>query len=102
MKTRSFYSPVDDKEKIFGESETIPDQSLSVRDIITRYRRGSMELPPIETGDDDDIDAPDFDFDDISAMDSVRIGNDILQDYSAKQTSKTASGDEQPIANADN
>lgn len=38
------------------ESETIPDQALTVRDIITRFTRGQINIPPIETGDADDID----------------------------------------------
>ncbi|UPW41379.1 hypothetical protein [Dipodfec virus UA06Rod_20] len=37
-------------------SETIPDQALTVRDIITRFTRGQIEIPPFETGDPDDID----------------------------------------------
>lgn len=60
MKVRRFYSPAEpDYEILNGPSETIPDQSLSVRDILHRFTRGQMVIPPIETGDDEDFDSPD-------------------------------------------
>ena len=47
----SFYSAVgniSDFEDNDPVSDTIPDQSLSVRDIIHRYTRGQIEVPPID------------------------------------------------------
>ncbi|WGL31349.1 hypothetical protein [Dipodfec virus UOA04_Rod_967] len=55
----------DDAEFLFGESQTVPDQALTVRDIITRFRCGSISIPPVEEGDPDDIDSPDMRYDDI-------------------------------------
>lgn len=67
MITKSFYGTHEsDFEKLHGDSDTIPDQSLSVRDILYRFTRGSMSIPPIEQGDDEDIDSPDTSFDDLS------------------------------------
>lgn len=54
---RMFYSKEhNDKETITAPSQTVPDQALTVREILMRFTRGQMELPPVETGDDDDID----------------------------------------------
>lgn len=52
LQYRGEYSP----EVSNSHSETIPDQALTVRDIITRFTRGQIAIPPIETGDSDDID----------------------------------------------
>lgn len=62
----SFYSAVgniSDFEDNDPVSDTIPDQSLSVRDIIRRYTRGQIEVPPIDQGEDQDIEDSDMDFD---------------------------------------
>lgn len=57
MKTQSLYnySKDDDFEYNSHELVTIPDQSLSVREILTRFTRSGLELPSIESGEDDDI-----------------------------------------------
>lgn len=80
MKVNSFWTArPDDVEVNNGVSETIPDQSLSVRDILMRFTRGSITLPPIETGDDDDIDS-DIDVTDmIEAQDAVMYGREVLE-----------------------
>lgn len=62
----SFYSAVgniSDFEDNDPVSDTIPDQSLSVRDIIHRYTRGQIEIPPVDQGEDQDIEDSDMDFD---------------------------------------
>lgn len=65
--------PDNDVEYVDPVSETIPDQSLSVREILTRYKRGDISLPSVETGDDDDIDLDD-DFDDlVDASDALDV-----------------------------
>ncbi len=66
VKIYSLYGlhPDNDVEYVDPVSETIPDQSLSVREILTRYKRGDLSLSSLETGDDDDIDSDD-DFDDL-------------------------------------
>ncbi len=56
----SFYSAVgniSDFEDNDPVSDTIPDQSLSVRDIIHRYTRGQIEIPPVDQGEDQDIES---------------------------------------------
>ena len=66
VKIYSLYGlhPDNDVEYVDPVSETIPDQSLSVREILTRYKRGDLSLSSPEIGDDDDIDS-DEDFDDL-------------------------------------
>lgn len=88
MKIRSFYSPVGDIETVSEKSETIPDQSLSVKDIMLRYTRGTLNLPPVQTGDDDDIDV-DTDFDDmIDAHQSFRNGVSLTEDMMRSMSAK--------------
>lgn len=64
-----------------GVSETIPDQSLSVRDILNRFTRGQMTLPPVDYDHHDDFDTPD-DFDPMldDPFDLVQNGNMIYDD----------------------
>lgn len=83
-----FNSPVSDFEVTSDEVLTIPDQSLSVRDILHRFTRGQMDIPPIEQGDDDDIYSDDS-FDDLSdAFGSVSSGVELLDEMQA-QASKS-------------
>lgn len=67
MKVLSFYAAVDfqwDGEVNSGESNVIPSQSLTVQDILRRFRRGTLDLSQIsqsgyyddEEGITDDID----------------------------------------------
>lgn len=87
LKFSSFWDDVHvDSEWNDGKSETIPDMSLSVRDILTRFTRGQMELPPIETGDDETFDSPDVEFDDmIDAVSAVRDGQTIYESFRLSQ-----------------
>lgn len=66
METRSFFvnPPSIKYDDLSGSSMTIPDQSLTVRDIIRRFTRGQMDIPPIDSGDDDDFNTEVVDFDD--------------------------------------
>lgn len=73
-----------DIEPVLHESETIPDQSLSVRDILLRFTRGQMVMPPIETGDDSDIDEIDYD-DMISAQEQVNYGREVIAEMRETQ-----------------
>lgn len=77
VKIYSLYGlhPYNDVEYVDPVSETIPDQSLSVREILTRYKRGDLSLSSPETGDDDDIDL-DEDFDDL--VDASEVLSDAL------------------------
>lgn len=88
LTVRTYKSVIDDVEHNDPHSETIPDQSLSVRDILHRFTRGQMEIPPVEVGDDDDIDSSDS-FDDlVDAFDSVVDAADYMsemQQASAQQ-----------------
>lgn len=55
------FDPLVHAQQFVGESMTIPDQSLSIRDLINRYTMG-RPIPTAEgvyTGDDDDL--PDLD-----------------------------------------
>lgn len=73
-----------DIEPVLHESETIPDQSLSVRDILLRFTRGQMVVPPVETGDDSDIDEIDYD-DMISAQEQVNYGREVIAEMRETQ-----------------
>lgn len=89
---------VRDFEVCDPESCTIPDQSLSVRDIITRFTRGQIDIPPIETGSDDDIDS-DLSFDDpVDAMDAFERGVDHINSlrYHSDQPQPSSQPSPQP------
>lgn len=70
-KMRTFFNnPSPAYECNVGEDMTIPDQSLSVRDILLNFTRGSMIAPKIETGDDEDIEDAHAGYDDmVDALD---------------------------------
>lgn len=86
MKVYSFYNPPShDFEPVVHKSETIPDQSLSVRDILLRFTRGSMPIPSIDSGDDDDINRPDDVSDMIEAQDQVLYGQKLLDEMRVTQ-----------------
>lgn len=86
MKVYSFYNPPShDFEPVVHKSETIPDQSLSVRDILLRFTRGSMPIPSIDSGEDDDIDRPDDISDMIEAQDQVLYGRQLLDEMRLTQ-----------------
>lgn len=67
-------------------SETIPDQALTVRDIITRFSRGQMELPPLETGESDDIDSSDTFDDMVDASEAFERGAAAYNDMMSNST----------------
>lgn len=83
-----FNPPVSDFEVTSPEVLTIPDQSLSVRDILHRFVRGQMDIPSIEQGDDDDIYFDDS-FDDLSdAFGSVSSGAELLDEMQAQASGR--------------
>lgn len=86
MKIRDFRDRVKDSEPLdFTTKVTIPDLSLSVRDILLRFTSGTMSPPDIEYGDDEDIDGFDNTFDDlVDAFDAVNSGKSILNDVRSK------------------
>lgn len=58
MNIATFFQPIKDSEQLdVNTTITVPDQSLSVREILTRFSRGQISIPDIETGEDDDIDS---------------------------------------------
>lgn len=73
-----------DFESVSSDTQTIPDQSLSVREILMRFTRGQMEMPPIDEGEDDTFDTPLVsDFDDlVDAHDSVVAGYEFASTIS--------------------
>lgn len=94
----NFYNyRVSDPEEIFLPSETIPDQSLTVRDILRSYTRGQIELPPVETGENDTFDSPDEITDEFDAMSAMSQGASILRAYSEASSEQN----EAPPANVD-
>lgn len=79
MKIRSaLHSQPSEHEVVDSVSLTVPDQSLSVRDIITRFTRGQITIPPVETGEPETFDdAHDFG-DMVDVADAIRVGNETL------------------------
>lgn len=97
MTPRSFWNARSgDCESLDPKSMTIPDQSLSVRDILNRYTLGQMELPPIDVGDDEDFDTPVMsDFDDlVDAHDLSSQIPDFIDTLRKSSESSPASSDE--------
>lgn len=93
MRIATFFQPVKDCENLDLQTIiTIPDQSLSVRDILHRFTRGQIELPPIDVGEDDSIDASLADFDDLTdAMDSIESAN-----FSMRESIENAKREQKP------
>lgn len=89
----SFYSAVgniSDFEDNDPVSDTIPDQSLSVRDIIHRYTRGQIDIPPVDQGEDQDIEDSDMDFDSFDdAFESAYVDPGLFDNLPTDATSET-------------
>lgn len=64
----------------------IPDQALSVREIIDRYRLGRIDGLPVETGDDDDIDSDGDEFDDMVDAQDAYLHGVSLSDSIQRET----------------
>lgn len=106
VKIYSLYGlhPDNDVEYVDPVSETIPDQSLSVREILTRYKRGDLSLSSPDTGDDDDIDS-DEDFDDLvdateALSDALFLSNDSDVTSGSSTGSSTVSSSDSPSADS--
>lgn len=91
MRISNFFQRVQDCEQLdLKTTLTVPDQSLSVRDILTRFSRGQLTIPDLDTGNDDDIDAELSDFDDmVDAMDSIGDVNRQMREMSIKNAADT-------------
>lgn len=93
MKIRKFLEPHQcDCEVNDAESLTVPDDCLTVREILTRFTCGTLDVKPsVEQGADDDIDQLDSNFDDIvdaqEAFDNGSLALDQLRE-SAKMVEK--------------
>lgn len=97
MNTRSFFGEHTPSVEVldYEHSETIPDQCLTVREILTQFTRSGRELPDIETGDDDDIDGYDDTYDDIvDAFDARESSVDNLRQSVAFSEHVEKSSDE--------
>lgn len=83
MKVRKFLDAhTIDHEHLSKEVVTIPDQSLSVRDILSNFTRGSLSIPPVDTSEDDDI-LLDDSFDDlVDAFDCMESGSSLVDELS--------------------
>lgn len=88
MRIATFFQPIRDNENLDMETTiTIPDQSLSVKEILMRFRRGQIDIPEIDYGPDEDIDS-DESYDDISeALDSLNTSGEIIRSESLKAKS---------------
>ncbi|UPW41453.1 hypothetical protein [Dipodfec virus UA23Rod_1363] len=83
-----------------SESETIPDQALTVRDIISRFTRGQIDIPPIETGESDDIDDA-VSYDDIvdAAEDFNRVSS-IVSSFNDSSHGQENQGSSEQVASS--
>lgn len=83
MKIRKFLDVhTIDHECLSKQVVTIPDQSLSVRDILNNFTRGSLSIPPVDTSSDDDI-LSDDSFDDlVDAFDCMESGSSLVDELS--------------------
>ncbi|UPW41590.1 hypothetical protein [Peromfec virus RodF8_47] len=85
-------TPEPDVEVLTSIDDTIPDQSLSVREILQRYAVSGQPLPPVDSGEDDDIDAPDETFGDlVDAQNAVSDGYDVYHRTQASFRSSESS-----------
>lgn len=94
MKFRSMWDPFDpnfSKEIIDDDIVTVPDQSLSVQQILQRFTRGTLNDEDIPSNglvydDSPDIDNVPEDYEDlVDVMESVKRGNDIIEFEREKQ-----------------
>lgn len=92
---RSFFNPKQNDYEISSQEDlTIPDQALTVEDIINNFSRGGMSIPPVEKGNDEDIDSDDFDFDDIVDAQESLIGSlDNIQSRKKKVSGESLKAD---------
>lgn len=78
-------------------SKTVPDQSLTVREIISRFTRGQMELGYVDSGDDESLDSDDLRFEDLAdASEIVSRGSFLIQELEnqrVKDDSEKVDGD---------
>lgn len=91
MVVRSFWSEFSmDYEDYTGVvSDTIPDMSMSVREILQRYSVGAMDIPSIETGEDETFDTPVDEFEDLSdASQAFSVGQSIVEQYNSSTQSE--------------
>lgn len=81
MNIATFFQPIKDSEQLdVNTTITVPDQSLSVREILTRFSRGQITIPDIETGADDDIDSPVDSYEDfVDAQDAINNATDSIR-----------------------
>lgn len=87
MRIATFFQPVKDAEHLdINTRITIPEQSLTVREILQRFSRGTMLPPDIDTGEDDDIDEDiENSFDDfVDAYDSIGQAQSKLYEESIR------------------
>lgn len=91
MRIATFFQPIKDSEHLDVTTDiTIPDQSLSVRDILQRFTRGQIIIPPLETGDDDDIDSDTLDFfDPVDALDSINSFKESMKFNNIKNSTES-------------
>lgn len=89
MEIRSFWGshPLD-YERLDNTVLVVPDLALSVRDILTRFTAGQLQLNEIETGEDEDFDTPSSSFEDlVDASEAYRQGVEIVNEYQNRNVS---------------
>lgn len=68
-----------------AESQTIPDQALTVRQILTNFTRSGTPLPDFETGEPDDIDSDTSFGDIVDASEAFERGASVYNDIVSNQ-----------------
>lgn len=99
MKICNFFNPPKDHEVVDTSTEiTVPEQSLSVRDILTRFSRGQIEIPPIDYGEDDDINADLSNYDDlVDAQNAIFESQNNLETIKISELEKAQEAKEQSV-----
>ena len=95
----NFFNPSKDHEVVDTSTEiTVPEQSLSVRDILTRFSRGQIEIPPIDYGEDDDINADLSNYDDlVDAQNAIFESQNNLETIKRSELEKAQEAKEQSV-----
>jgi len=86
---QNFHPEIDgDPETILGKSMTVPGMTLSMREIVTRFRRGDT-LPSFESYFDGDDPIPDVNrMDKIEIIEMLRANNDVIDTIQSELSTK--------------
>lgn len=96
MKIQKFYEYNPESieyEKNNGEVITVPDQSLTVKEILERFRRGTLDYESLQSrgyydDDDTDIDSSPMIVEDITDIEAAGLRVNELLEKAKKEASK--------------